>query len=88
MIFSIGLGSFITNFILIILIIISIVIFFVLLFKKNYLLAFLLISLFFNIISFLFFLGSASIFEYFNVIFWPIINLILIISYVYRKRKQ
>jgi hypothetical protein len=87
MVSSIGLGNFIATFVFAVLLLLSVVVFALLVYKKKYSLLVLSLSLLFNIISFLFFLGSASVIEYFNVIFWPTINLILIISYVYRKKK-
>ncbi len=87
MIDSIGLGNFLANAIVLTALFLSVAIFLFLLRKKSlFSLTWLSCSL--NVTSFLYFMGSTSyIISAFNIIVWPIINIILVVFYV-RKKKQ
>ncbi len=87
MIDSIGLGDFLANITVLTVLFLSGAIFLFLLRKKNPF-SFVWLSCSLNVASFLYFMGSASYFiSTFNIIIWPIINIILIVFYV-RKKKQ
>ncbi|MCK5081039.1 MAG: hypothetical protein KAQ63_02650 [Candidatus Moranbacteria bacterium] len=88
MVSSIGLGGFLANLFFLIFFILFVSIVLTLLKKKKHLLSILVTSVSLNIASFLFFSGNATSIEYFNVVFWPIANIVLIIFYVYKKKKQ
>lgn len=87
MIDSIGLGDFLANIIVFTILFLSSGIFLFLLRKKN-VFSFVWLSCSLNLASFLYFMGSVSYFiSTLNIIIWPIINIILIVFYVYKKKQ-
>lgn len=87
MIDSIGLGDFLANMIVWLCLFLAVGVFLFLLRKKS-LLSWVWLSCSLNVVAFLYFMGSVSYFiSIFNIIIWPVINIILIVLYV-RKKKQ
>lgn len=87
MIDSIGLGGFLASVVISMAVLLSVIIFLFLIRKKSQF-SIIWLSCSLNVIVFLYFMGSTSYFiSTFNIIIWPIINLILIVLYV-RKKKQ
>jgi hypothetical protein len=85
MIDSIGLGGFLADVVIGFCLLISVGIFSFLLHKKNNF-SWIWLSISFNAISFLYFIGDASdSLTITNVFIWPVINIILIIWYVRKK---
>lgn len=87
MIDSIGLGGFLASVVISMAVLLAVIIFLFLIRKKSQF-SIIWLSCSLNVIAFLYFMGSTSYFiSTFNIIIWPIINLILIVLYV-RKKKQ
>ncbi len=87
MIDSIGLGGFLASAVIFIALLLAIIIFLFLIRKKSRL-SIIWLSCSFNVIAFLYFMGSTSYFiSTFNIVIWPIINIILIMFYVHKKRQ-
>lgn len=83
---SIGLGDFLANFFIISVLVVSFLGFLFL--KKNRNLSFVWLSCSLNIVSLLYFIGTPSyLISIFNIIVWPIINIILIVWYVKKKNR-
>ncbi|MCK9378671.1 MAG: hypothetical protein M0P97_00820 [Candidatus Moranbacteria bacterium] len=81
MIDSIGLGEFIANWVAVILLVVIFVSVFIF-YKKNKFKGLLIGSIFLNILSYFYFIGTSSYAVFiFNVLIWPIINIILIVKY-------
>ncbi len=87
MIDSIGLGGFLASVVISMAVLLAVIIFLFLIRKKSQF-SIIWLSCSLNVIAFLYFMGTTSYFiSTFNIIIWPIINLILIVLYV-RKKKQ
>ena len=87
MIDSIGLGGFLASVVISMAVLLAVIIFLFLIRKKSQF-SIIWLSCSLNVIAFLSFMGTTSYFiSPFNIIIRPIINLILIVLYV-RKKKQ
>lgn len=82
---SIGLGDFLANVVVLSVLLVSFVGFFF--FKRNRILSLIWLSCSLNVASLLYFMGASSyIISISNIIVWPLINIILIVWYAWKKK--